>query len=379
MRTISPRFRTVAVAVASLVLAGTALAAETIQYAVPSGLKFSFDNTMRLDLSISMDLMGQQMKFDQKMSQIMKGSAEVLESANGRPTRVRMTFDDSCGGSTSGMGGEAPIPFSVGGQTVTVTVKGKTVTLEPSDAVDDVTRQAIADLVVLDDGFLPKKPVDVGDEWEGSFGSSANAAPGAEASRVTFRVEKFTEMAGRQVAVLSARGTMDETADGMNMKTDITGPVIVDLATGLVMKATVDGTVVMDGKAVQQGMEITMQGTGAMKVRNGVVFGASGSAGRVAAPAIRPAKSNPLGGEKEPASDLDGTWSGDGLTMVVKGSVATLTLGDLALDGTLTEQTSGNFKGTFKYGGETFTFEGDFEGDSASLVTGGATYALKRG
>lgn len=375
MRSTTSRRRAVLAALTTLVFAAGAAAAEKLQYALTPGITWTFDNTMTMDLDVEASFMGQQMNLGQQMMQRMKGSAEVLDAVNGRPTRMRLTFDPVSGGKTSGMGSEVPVPFGAAGKTVTVTITGKEITVEPAAGIDEQTRNSIADIVVLDEEFLPKKPVDVGDEWVGQFGTSAAADPGAEASKVTFRVERFVERDGRRVAELSARGDLTAEDSGLTLKTELSGPVIVDLATGLMLNAKVDGTVEVSGKQVQQGMEITMAGDGKMEVREVLAIGRA-AGDRVAAPVDASRAANPLGGSA--TRGLDGTWSGSELSMVVKGTDVTLTRGELVLQGTVASADGKTFSGSFTYGGESYEFSGTYAGREARLVTGGETYELTR-
>ncbi len=376
----SPSVRRAAIAAALplLLVAGVARAAETIRFAIPAGLSYRFEQSSTMDLDVAVDMDGRRMSDRQRIVQTLRGTATILASEDGRPTRARIAFDRASGGSTTMMNQEMPQPFALAGRTVELALDGtRVLALEPPagdpplPTIDLATQRTIADVVAADAEMLPDGPVAVGDTW--------TARPRRAGDQVhptlTFRVERFADRDGRRVAELSVEGRLASATDAMQLDGRVTGPSVVDLATGLTLESRLSGRLTTASEMAQGGMTMRMNGQGTVEQAARVTLDAGAVAG---------GPSPAGGGDDAPApapsgdATLDGTWTGDGLEMRVEGDAVRLTMGELAVAGELEERAGGRFGGRFMHQGATFPFTGTWTGDEATFTTGGRTYRLRR-
>ncbi len=249
-------------------------AAETIQYSVPDGLTYRFDQRNELDATLDLEAGGQRMQVAQQLTQVLQGTATVLETANGKPTRLRVRFAPDCGTVTHMNGAAQPIPFPLAGLEAEIRVQGEeVVSVEPVGgspvALDDATRDMVSAAVVLQDAMLPGRPVGAGDQWLADF----TEPDGSVRPRLNLTVQRFAEAAGRKVAALDAQGTLSGKQDAMTMNGTLSGTVNLDVATGMPASMDLSGDVAITGEVAEGGYTVRMQGDGRMTMRSRITIG----------------------------------------------------------------------------------------------------------
>jgi hypothetical protein len=369
------------IASASVVLfcAVTAHSAETLRQNVTPGVVYQFDQSLTMNMNLTINTGGQQMNMVQTVRQATVGKMEVIEAASGQPSKARISFTPQSGGTMEMMGQSQSLPFNLAGKTVTATVKDGVVSVDDPNA-DQMSKGAIDGLMKSDDGMFPDRPVNPGDEWNGTFAAGANMKPSLK-----IKFDRVSDVGGRRVAELSCQGTLDGNEQGMNMRGTIGGPVVVDLATGLVVKGAMAGDLVVEGATQQAGANMTVNGTAKLGMNvagnvsggNAVANVGGGANGPIAGPAPVAPVDNPLVGGPAPTA-VDGTFSGDGLVMTVNGKSVRLELGANTFDGTITAQDATSFKGNFSHQGQSFDFNATLAGDTVNFITGQKTYRLKK-
>lgn len=364
-----------------LAMAGVAHAVpQALRLSLPPGTSYTFNSTMKTDMDLMVNANGQQMPMQQSQGRVMSGTIEVLESANGVPTKTKVTFGQDCGMSMSMMGQQQGRPFALAGRTVTVTVNGEAIDIVPADGVDEEVRSAVSELVVRQDGIYPDRPVDVGDTWQGNLG----AAAGELQPKLTLKLERFDTVDGRSVAHLACQGEMNGVNNGMNIAGTLAGPLVLDIATGLPLEGSLAGDMKMNGNTTENGMPIQINGTGKMTFTGRHVI--RGDAPRPFAPDVNPnpinppnpvnpiGPDNPLGG----APALGGTYTGDGLTMTIAGDDIQLDLGGRKFAGKIARLDGSTVSGSFSHEGTTFDFKCVPNGNDIDFTTGTRTYKLKK-
>lgn len=368
-----------------LALAVSAHAATTLKLDVKPGVSYAFDNTMNLDLNLGLNAGGQQMNLQQTLAQVSAGTVEVLEAVDGKINKAKISFDAKNAQTMTTMGQTQSSPFALAGKTVTATRNGDAVDIQPADGIDEQTRDAVVELIKGEDGIYPARPVEVGDEWDGTLGS------GDMKLQMKFKLDRVATINGREVAELSTNGQLAGVVNGMNMKGNVVGPMVIDVATGLIASGNVAGDLKIDGNVVEQGQQIAVDGAGKMSVTAKSTINApasrvapGGEPGHALNPPNGPqtpahgAPTNPLGGDAAPAPSLSGTYAGDGLTMTVTGDDIRLELGASKFTGKITRRSGVDFSGTFSHDGKSFDFTGIPNGDSVDFTTGTKTYKLKK-
>lgn len=345
-----------------LILAGSAQGATTLKPNITPGVSYAFDNTMKLDLNLGLMAGGQQMNVQQTIAQSSAGTVEVLEAAGGKISKAKITFAPSCGASVTMMGQQQNKAFALAGKTVTATLNGKLVDVVPADGVDEESRKAIADLITGEDGIYPTKAVNVGDEWSGSLGN------GEMKSAMKFKLERISNVNGREVAELTTTGQISGVENGMNMNGTVAGPVVMDVLTGIVASGQVGGDLKIDGNMTEAGQQIVVNGTGKMSVgTKTVISGTTVTPPPVITP---PAVDGPV--------TLAGLYAGDGLTLNVTGDDVKIELGTNQFGGKIAQRNGANLAGTFTHNGKAFDFKCVVNGDAVDFITGSKTYKLKK-
>ena len=355
----------------------TQAAPQTLKLNLAPGMNYAFDNKTTLDMNLGLTMGGQQMTMQQAISQSMSGTIEVLEAVNGRPSKAKVNFAPTCGSSATMMGQQQDKPFALAGKTVTVTMNGSNLDIQPADGIDDETRKAVAELVSIDDGIYPTKAVDVGDEWMGGFGAAGPMQP-----KLKLKVANFSKINGRDVVELACSGDIAGVENGMNMSGTVSGPVVMDILTGLSVDGKISGDLKINGNTNENGVQVAIDGTGKMSVSAKNVIGAAGGVAPMPNNPTPAAGGNPLGGENPlagvTAPTLNGLYAGDGLTMTVNGNNINLELGTSKLSGNIVSHDGNKFAGTFSSNGKTFDFTGIDNGTSVDFTTGSKTYKLKQ-
>ena len=246
---------------AALAPASQALAATELKYDLPEGTKFKFSQRDAMDLDLTMVMAGQQMNTQMVVDNTVSGEQTVLAAQGGIPTKVKIAFDPGLATKMTMMGQDQTTPFALAGKTVTVTrpVGGEATVDAGGAEVDDAVRKAVGDLVDYDPATLPGKPIEVGDSWKPEVPMAAGEGQKGD---MTLTLVRLSDRAGRRVAELRADAEVSGDVQGMKMSGTRTGPIVVDLATGLVVDSKLDGDMTLSGTQEQEGMKITFDGTG---------------------------------------------------------------------------------------------------------------------
>lgn len=256
-------------------LAASAVAAERIEFRIPAGFTYTFDNVTDSTSVLDVSADGQRMSVEQEMKQRIRGSVEVLESSGGIPARVRIRFDPSSGSTMTSNGATEESPFALAGQTVEVAVENEQV-VSIVDAngrdvmLDEETRGVVTELAVAEQAMLPGRPVQAGDEWLADFAREDRPLT----PRLNMQVAGFGEQGGRRIARLDADGTLSGTQQGMGMNGRMSGPIIMDLQTGLPLSSRLSGSIAVDGVVDQNGTPVTITGTQNVTISSNAQIGA---------------------------------------------------------------------------------------------------------
>ncbi|MEM8873445.1 MAG: hypothetical protein AAGD32_04215 [Planctomycetota bacterium] len=376
---------------AGLLVTGAAALAQQVnlQVNVPAGTTYQFQSQESVDLNMQMMMQGmppQQMQ--QQIASRTGGSLKVLESQNGKPSKVEVTFDAQSGGQVQGPMGNQQIPFALAGQTVTATIDPQgNVSLQPAGNADPATMQAISQIVTVDEELFPGRPVGPGDSWQVNAADLLDAA-GAQGS-VNVRFDGVQNLAGRQVAVLQTQTQMQGMDQGMQTRVEMAGPVLVDLETGLVVKVDLQGQMNLSGQQQQQGMVANVEGTGQMRTGAQITNLQTGAGGGLGGGGFGDGglggggMGGDLGGggnvPQPPANNAIGTYAGDGLTFVINPDQSvSIDLNGQKFQGQLQQFDGQNYRGQFNAAGSMFDFSGTINGNNATFTTGQTTYNLTK-
>ncbi len=252
-------------------LAGLPAAAEqgfgqqraSIEYRVPQGFQYGFQQLFLLDSSLNLSGGGQTMGVQQQVQTRVEGNAQVLSVQNGKPSQVRLSFGPGSGTQITMNGQQAPQPFPLAGREVVVTVQNESVVqIEAVGGgalpMDPATVSVISPVVAFEDALRPGRPVGVGDEWPAQI----NDPSGMGQTNMTIRVVGFQQLGDRRAMQLQAQGTMTNTADGMSMNGPLSATMLVDLETGLPLQMNGTASVEISGASFQQGQQIQINGSG---------------------------------------------------------------------------------------------------------------------
>lgn len=262
------------------------MAAERIEFRLPPGFSYTFDNVTDSTsvLDVSADGL-QSMTVEQKLEQRIRGSVEVLESTDGIPARVRISFDATSGSTISSNGASETTPFALAGQTVEVRVEDeRVVSIVDANghdaALDDETRSVVSELAIAEQAMLPGRPVQAGDEWLADFTRDDRPLTPI----LTLQVAGFGEQGGRRIAKLDADGTLKGFQEGMDMDGRVSGPIVMDLESGLPLSSRLSGTIAIDGRVDQNGTPLTITGSQDVTNSSSSRIVARAAAGSVASP-----------------------------------------------------------------------------------------------
>jgi len=216
-------------------------------------------------------------------------------------------------------------------------------------------------------------------------------------------VKEFMDVKGRRaMVVLMTADVTGEVAPGLSGSRKLQGPVLIDVDTGRILSADLNGMIEMSGAQQNEGMQMSMQSRGnvSIKIESSIPqggapapiagpMGGGGIAGGNPPPAG--GGGNPLGGGGNPLgggggaapapASLAGTYQDDQIKFELRdhpaGYSATITMGDQRFPANATMQ-GGALVGTFESGNERFDFTARVTGDAMEFVTGNTTYNLKR-
>ncbi len=270
--------------------AAPGFAAERIEFRLPPGFSYTFDNVTDSTSVLDVSADGQSMTVEQKMKQRIRGSVEVLESADGIPSRVRIGFDPSSGSTMSSNGATEEMPFALAGQTIEVSVRNEQVVAIVGAggrdvALDDETRSVVSEIAIAEKALLPGRPVEAGDEWSADLARDDRPLT----PRFNLEVAGFGEQAGRRIAKVDANGTLTGSQQGMNMDGEVSGPIVFDLESGVPLSSRLAGSIAVDGVVDQGGTAVTITGSQYVTISSNNrigerAVGSAATAGAAAAP-----------------------------------------------------------------------------------------------
>lgn len=246
----------------------------SIEYRVPEGLQYSFQQVYVLDSTLNLSGGGQSMTAQQQVRTQLDGRATVLRVQNGKPAQLRVRFGPSSGTQITLNGAVTPQPFPLAGQDVVITVQNeRVVSIAPAGGGPGVADPALADLispvVVFEDSLRPGRPVGVGEQWPAQIVESG----GTGQTNMTLQVAGFEQRGNRPAARLQAQGVTWSNANGFSMNGPVSAAILVDVATGLPLETNGMATVQMSGATVQNGQPVQITGTGRINTQVRLALG----------------------------------------------------------------------------------------------------------
>src|SRR5690606_7590983 len=147
-----------------------AATAQTVKFEqnLEPGQSIAFDTQMRMQMGFNVSAQGQVMqRMDQKVSQNRGGRVDILEVRDGAPAKVRATFAPNCGGVVESMGQSQQMPFSLAGQTITIS-KGQMgeLIIDHDANIDPGTMDELKTLLERPEALFPERVLQVGEEFE---------------------------------------------------------------------------------------------------------------------------------------------------------------------------------------------------------------------
>ncbi|MEM1263655.1 MAG: hypothetical protein AAGH76_14740 [Pseudomonadota bacterium] len=253
--------------------------ASELSYRIPDGLTYSFSETSSSDNRLTIAGGGQQGDVRQQITTTLAGQATVISTAEGRPTRLQITFSPDSATVITVNGAAETVPYNLAGQTVDVAVRGDTIaSVSRSGQVVELGTKdldALTPFVVFHHSLLPGRRVDLGDSWPAKFASQ-------DGSTQTALTVGVTGIDATGLVALSTAGTVTHTAAGTSANGKITGTMAIDAATGLPRTSLANGTVIVASTMQQAGQTMTINGKGTLKLDRRLTPGAIAATGAVA-------------------------------------------------------------------------------------------------
>jgi len=254
-------------------------AAERIEYRMPAGFAYSFDNTTDAASVLDVTTGGQRTTLEQTLEQRVKGAVEILESPDGVPTRLRVYFDPSSGSTTTTFGNSEELPLALAGQTVEVAVQNEQVVSIRSDdgrellhagALDEGTLSVVSEIAVAERAMLPDGPVNIGDEWTARLAREDRPLT----PELNLVVAGFGDRAGRRIAKADVDGTLRGVQQGLDTDGELRGPVIFDVQSGMPVSSRLSGSIAVNGTVEQNGTAMAVTGSQFVTITTNVEIGA---------------------------------------------------------------------------------------------------------
>ncbi len=377
------RFLTACLCFASLALVSTSSAQQReLRQNVPPGTEVRFSERMTFDVDMTMNMNGQQQNMQQKIDGQMSGTMKVLESQNGKPTKAQLTFAQDSGIQTTTMGQQQPQPFPLAGRTVTVTRDaGGQITVEPPAQLDQATLEQLGNMLDVNDDILPGRAVAVGDTWQPPADAAQGFIPGMT-PQAQLRLTGFSQQNGREVAQLQMEMRGQGDMQGVNSQFQASGPIVIDVETGIALSSSLTGTLTMKGQQQQAGMVANVDGTGRLQSNNTgtiLVVGQGGGGNVMPEPAVMDENQPPLGGNNPVAGELVGKYADGTLTVeILPDNAVMIQMGGQTYPGRLSSTDPANLAGTFNASGQDFPFTARLNGNTLVLTTADTTYNLSK-
>ncbi|CAN5439214.1 hypothetical protein BH09PLA1_BH09PLA1_19450 [soil metagenome] len=401
---------------------------------LPAGANWSFVQNETADMSSSYKANGQSQDMKQKVQRKISGNVQVLESINGKPTALRVTFDRDCGGvMDNGQGQQMPMPFPMAGKTINVKIDAQGNLTHDAGQLNPDDLQELSSIAESDDAFLPKQPVAIGESWQPDIATLARKwqlDPQNSKIGVKMTLREVRDMGGRRVALVDAvLDVSGEMPGGMTGGRSMAGTTLIDLETGKAIQMQAQGKMSMSGINQQQGPDgnmyvMEMKSDGVVTTQSEARLGGAGApapapggfggGGNNPAPAPggfgggnnpAPAPGGFGGGGNNPAPAPGGFGGGNNpapapapagtspegnftfrdqnltLAFTNSGNVPAIT-GTITMQGTTypvkVKQWDGKtLAGAFTADGTDFDFTGTMQGDTLVFKTGDTEYQLK--
>ena len=253
-------------------------AAERIEYRMPPGFAYSFENTTDATSVLDVTTGGQRTTLEQKLEQRIKGSVEILESSDGVPTRVRVYFDPASGSTTTTYGNTDELPFALAGQTVEVAVRDEQVVsirgadgreLSRGGALDEDSLSVVSEIAVAERAMLPDGPVNPGDQWTARLAREDRPLT----PELNLELAGFGDRAGRRIAKADVDGTLKGIQQGLDMDGALSGPVIFDVESGMPVSSRLSGSIAVNGSVEQNGTAMAVTGSQFVTITTNVEIG----------------------------------------------------------------------------------------------------------
>jgi hypothetical protein len=376
-----------------IAFAGFAYAAEQVQFGrkLVVGDKFTFSRSAMIDSSQSMSSNGQVLQqVAQKGTQTRSGTV-VVEAVDekGIATKSTYTFDKNCTDEVTIAGQQPQSQASaLAGKTITVTRTGEK-DLNYSPEVDAASAKELKEMFTPDDKLLPTKPVSVGDTWDiDPVELKQMVPPGAQVdAKAQGKLISVETVAGRQVANVEVTMSLNATANGMTIKSEMQGKGKIDVQSGQPIEVEFSGPTKGSGRqqTPQGAIDVAIESKIglSMKMKREASGGGGGAAVNPVpgpGPGPGPVAPNPLG--QGGGSDFAGTFSNEKLTVKLisgfAGWTGTFKTGDKEYPISAATTNGSKITGKFTVDGNAFEFEGTLDGKTLTISTGGATHTLTR-
>src|SRR5690606_36850666 len=102
----------------------------------------------------------------QSMQNTRTGRMEILEVADGKAVKIRVTYAPTSGGRMESMGQRQEVRFGAAGQRVTVSRQNGMTIIDHDGDLDDATQQELTSLLDEQTSLFPDRPLRVGETFE---------------------------------------------------------------------------------------------------------------------------------------------------------------------------------------------------------------------
>lgn len=368
----------------------------TLKIHTTPGDRWAFDVTSAIKQTGEVTANGQRAQaIDQSATERRKGTIEIINVADGKPTAMKITFDAESS-TTGSLNGQPAPAFGLAGKRVTLRRDaGGAVTNDLTEQPDPQTLAELNRMIEPDTSVYPTHPVAVNDEWDADTAGLVKQFQLGSDDKVSMKCKLLAikDLDGRQVADVSVTGQIVKHDQGFIETTTTLGGVSrVDLLTGQVMAADIIGKMSSRGsRAVngQNGQQVTVavNADGTLEMHQQVKPLGSGdhASGQPLAqnnPAGQPetGHNNPLAPGGPPS--FAGSYKGSELSIDLTSGegdryTGTMTLKDKKFP--VTAHAEGTrLMGTFQSGASSFDFSATLEGDTLKLTSGGSDYTMRR-
>lgn len=377
-------------------LAGAQEVAEFKQN-IAQGTTWKFDQSQDSDMTNTASFQGQQQQFGVKSHATRAGTVEVLEASNGTPTKMKITFDQSCTTSQETNGQSQAMPFPFAGQTVTITRDaGGNITDDFNGQADAASKQEVHEYFEHDVQLYPKKPIKVGEQWSGDpqvLGRSLGLDDPRDRGGLTCQLLSIDNTGGKRIANVKVSVGVFKFQGDLQTQLVSQGVAQVDLATGHALSSDLKGNITMSGKQQAPGqggqpMSIDIDGKGTVTIKSSSEFTSGGGGGTAGGDAPTPSPfpsptpspaPNPL--STDASDSLPGNYSDGKLSLEISAN-NTSYVGKLKMGGkefpVTADKAGDGISGDFSSGASHFPFKAKLSGDTLDFTTGKTTYHLKK-